>query len=75
MFVYYFELTRSRMQGADKSIVVRASNNAEAKAVVLRQYPGYSIEYYRRVGFGIFFVAVLLRGYYKFAPESKAYEL
>lgn len=75
MYVYYFELTRQSRQGGDKSIVVRASNNAEAKNVMLQQYPGYSVEYYRRVSFWAFFFALLLRGFYKFAPQSKTYSL
>lgn len=75
MYTYFFELTRQSRQGGDKSIIVRASNNMEAKAVMLKQYPGYSIEYYRRVRFLPFFLSILLSGYYKFAPLSKTYEL
>lgn len=75
MHVYFFELMRVSRQGGDKSIVVRASNDAEAKSVMLRNYPGYSIEYYRKVGFYRFFFAMLLRGYYKFAPSEQSYEL
>ena len=75
MYVYFFELCRSSRQGGDKSIIVRASNNAEAKSVMLKQFPGYSVEYYRKVGFYRFFFAMLLRGHYKFSPKQTAYSL